>query len=134
MPDFIDRFGTNGGFSNVREGLIVALLSIGALLGCLSAGVIAEIRVVGRKGTIMIGCLIFIIGTVLQIASIRSWVQLMIGRLVAGIGVGQLSAIVPVYQSESAPKQIRGTLTATYQLFITFGTCQKLANLHSFSG
>lgn len=36
-------------------------------------------------------------------------------------GVGQLSVIVPVYQAEAAPKQIRGTLTSTYQLFITFG-------------
>ena len=43
------------------------------------------------------------------------------GRFVAGLGVGALSAAVPMYQAEAAPSQIRGTLTATYQLFITFG-------------
>lgn len=44
-----------------------------------------------------------------------------VGRLVAGFGVGALSAAVPMYQAETAPPQIRGTLTGTYQLFITFG-------------
>ncbi|CCG80860.1 putative MFS monosaccharide transporter [Taphrina deformans PYCC 5710] len=121
MPDFIARFGSNGGFSNVREGLIVSLLSVGSLVGALSGGPLANYPIVGRKGAIIVACIIFIIGTVIQIASITSWVQLMVGRFVAGLGVGQLSAVVPVYQAESAPKQIRGTLTATYQLFITFG-------------
>ena len=44
-----------------------------------------------------------------------------VGRLIAGLGVGGLSAAVPMYQAETAPPQIRGTNTATYQLFITFG-------------
>lgn len=43
----------------------------------------------------------------------------MIGRIVAGLGVGALSAAVPVYQSETVPKQIRGTLIATYQLMVS---------------
>ncbi|KAG1748126.1 hypothetical protein EDB19DRAFT_1905180 [Suillus lakei] len=42
-------------------------------------------------------------------------------RFIGGLGVGALSAAVPMYQAETAPPQIRGTLTATYQLFITFG-------------
>jgi SP family sugar:H+ symporter-like MFS transporter len=45
----------------------------------------------------------------------------MMGRFIAGWGVGALSAAVPVYQSETAPKEIRGTLVSTYQLLITFG-------------
>jgi len=45
----------------------------------------------------------------------------MIGRIVTGLGVGALSAVVPLYQSETAPKEIRGSLVATYQLMITFG-------------
>ena len=47
--------------------------------------------------------------------------ELTVGRFVAGLGVGALSAAVPLYQAETDPPQIRGTLTATYQLFITFG-------------
>lgn len=43
------------------------------------------------------------------------------GRAVAGFGVGLVSAIVPLYQSESAPKWIRGTIVGAYQLAITVG-------------
>lgn len=39
----------------------------------------------------------------------------MIGRFISGLGVGALSAAVPLYQAESAPKELRGTLTGTYQ-------------------
>lgn len=42
-------------------------------------------------------------------------------RTVAGIGVGIVSVLVPLYQSEMAPKWIRGTLVCTYQLSITIG-------------
>ena len=42
-------------------------------------------------------------------------------RTVAGIGVGIVSVLVPLYQSEMAPKWIRGTLVCAYQLSITVG-------------
>ncbi|KAF8417168.1 hypothetical protein BGX38DRAFT_1252047 [Terfezia claveryi] len=43
------------------------------------------------------------------------------GRFIAGYGVGLVSALVPLYQSESAPKWIRGTIVGAYQLAITIG-------------
>lgn len=46
-----------------------------------------------------------------------------IGRLVAGLGVGAASMVVPLYVSENAPRAIRGGLTGLYQLFIATGTC-----------
>jgi len=66
-------------------------------------------------------CLVFMVGVVVQITATHSWAQFAVGRLISGLGVGSLSAAVPMYQAETAPPQIRGTLTATYQLFITFG-------------
>lgn len=66
-------------------------------------------------------CMIFCVGVVIQISSAHVWQQFAMGRFVSGLGVGALSAAVPMYQAETAPSQIRGTLTATYQLFITFG-------------
>ena len=60
-------------------------------------------------------CGVFMIGVLIQITTFESWVQFAIGRLVSGFGVGSLSAAVPMYQAETAPPQIRGTLTATYQ-------------------
>lgn len=43
------------------------------------------------------------------------------GRLVAGLGIGALSTVVPMYQSESIPKRIRGATVSSYQLLITLG-------------
>lgn len=45
----------------------------------------------------------------------------MIGRIIAGLGVGALSVLVPMFQAETAPPWIRGALVCTYQLFITLG-------------
>ena len=125
MRDFRERFGEEiepgvFGFSYSREGALVGLLSIGTLLGCATVGWIADTKL-GRKWTTILACLVFIVGNVIQIACVTSWVQMAIGRLIGGLGVGQLSVMVPLYQSETAPKRIRGTLVSTYQLFITFG-------------
>lgn len=45
----------------------------------------------------------------------------MVGRLIAGLGVGALSILVPLFQSETAPSHIRGGIVCAYQLFITLG-------------
>lgn len=64
---------------------------------------------------------VFIIGVIIQMASETSWVQIAVGRLIAGAGVGALSIMVPMYTSETGPRQVRGALVSTYQLFITAG-------------
>ncbi|KAI9712227.1 MAG: hypothetical protein M1812_006962 [Candelaria pacifica] len=119
MPDFLRRFGTNGEFSDVRAGLITGLLSIGTLIGAIFSAPIADR--IGRKWSIAFWSIIFCVGVIVQIATQNAWYQVAIGRLVAGFGVGALSVLVPMYQSESAPRQVRGALVSAYQLFITFG-------------
>lgn len=128
MPDFLERFGEvriteNGSeepyFSTVRSGLIVALLSIGTLIGALVAAPLAD--KIGRRPSVSIWCLVTSIGFVVQIAANTAWYQVMIGRLIAGLGVGALSLLVPMYQAETAPAWIRGALVCAYQLFITAG-------------
>ena len=64
---------------------------------------------------------IFIIGNIIQITAMDTWIHMMMGRLVAGLGVGNLSVGVPMFQSESAPREIRGAVVASYQLLITIG-------------
>lgn len=103
MPDFLDRFGQTNSkgehvFSTVRSGLIVALLSIGTLIGALIAAPIADR--IGRKYSISFWSLIISVGFIIQISSNRDWVQIMMGRFVAGLGVGALSLLVPMFQAE----------------------------------
>ncbi|KAI9810810.1 MAG: hexose transporter hxt1 [Pycnora praestabilis] len=124
MPDFLQRFGQRGAdgtysFSNVRSGLIVGLLSIGTLAGALFVSPIAD--KFGRKYSISFWSLMFCVGVVIQISASHVWQQVAVGRLIAGSGVGALSILVPMYMSESAPRQVRGALVSTYQLFITLG-------------
>ena len=65
--------------------------------------------------------IIFIIGVIIQMAATNVWQQIAVGRLIAGAGVGALSIMVPMYVSETGPRQVRGALVSTYQLFITCG-------------
>ena len=124
MPNFQQRFGQrqdNGTyyFSNVRAGLIVGLLSIGTLFGALAGGPLADL--IGRRHSIVFWNVIFCVGNITMISSEHHWYQIMMGRFVAGWGVGALSLLVPMYMAETGPRHIRGALISTYQLFITFG-------------
>lgn len=124
MPDFKQRFAQQQpegsyAFSNVRSGLVVGLLSIGTLVGALVAAPLAD--KVGRRPSISFWSAVVAVGFIIQVAASSSWQQFMIGRLVAGFGVGALSLLVPMFQAETAPPWIRGALVCTYQLFITLG-------------
>uniref|UniRef100_A0A7S2NMR1 Hexose transporter 1 n=1 Tax=Zooxanthella nutricula TaxID=1333877 RepID=A0A7S2NMR1_9DINO len=74
----------------------------------------------GRKVSIMVGSIVFIIGSVVQAAAWTS-AQLLVGRFVAGMSIGLLSSVIVLYQSELAPASLRGALSTLYQLGITFG-------------
>jgi len=127
MDDFKQRFATctdqtvasTCEFTTVRSGLIVSLLSIGTLAGALAGAPIAD--ALGRRYAMVVECWLFAGGIAIQLSTISVWQQFAMGRFTAGLAIGALSAAVPMYQAETAPSQIRGTLTATYQLFITFG-------------
>ncbi|KAL3477838.1 general substrate transporter [Aspergillus californicus] len=125
MDNFKQRFGQLQGdgtyaFNNVRSGLIVSMLSIGTLLGALVAGPVADR--LGRKYSIAFWCVILHVGLIIQISSPHpKWYQFMMGRFVTGFGVGACSLLVPLYQGETSPKQIRGAMICSYQLFVTLG-------------
>ena len=55
----------------------------------------------------------FLVGVIIQVTSMEAWYQVAIGRFITGLGVGGLSAAVPLYQSETVPRQVRGALVAT---------------------
>lgn len=86
---------------------MVAILEIGALISSLMVGHIGDI--IGRRKTILYGSCIFFVGGALQTFALNV-TMMMIGRIIAGLGVGMLSTIVPVYQSEISPPHNRGKL------------------------
>ncbi|KAI1370007.1 hexose transporter [Xylaria arbuscula] len=142
MPDFQRRFGEqstddNGNivysFGTVRSGVIVGLLSIGTLVGALIAAPIADR--IGRRLSVSFWCAVVSVGFIIQIASNNAYAQIVVGRLVAGFGVGALSLLVPMYQAETAPPWIRGALVCAYQLFITLGIfLAAVFNLGTYNG
>jgi MFS family permease len=88
-------------------GTMVAILEVGAFISSLCVGRIGD--VLGRRKTILYGSLIFIVGGALQTCA-NGMPMMMLGRIIAGLGVGALSTIVPVYQSEISPPHNRGRM------------------------
>lgn len=99
--------------------LFTSILSCGTFFGALMGGDIADF--VGRRPTIIAGCAVFCVGCVMQIASTNQEVLFVFGRLIAGVGVGFISAVVILYMSEIAPKKVRGAMVSGYQFCITIG-------------
>ena len=97
---------------------IVSLLSAGTFFGSLSAAPMADLT--GRRIGMVLSTFVFMFGVILQTAATA--IPLFVaGRFFAGFGVGLISAIIPLYQSETAPKWIRGAIVGCYQLAITLG-------------
>lgn len=103
-PYFIDYFHQP---SRAEVGTMVAILEVGAFISSLMVGRIGDM--IGRRKTILYGSMIFFVGGALQTLA-TGMAMMMLGRIIAGLGVGMLSTIVPVYQSEISPPHNRGKL------------------------
>ncbi|KAI4282916.1 MAG: hypothetical protein L6R38_002581 [Xanthoria sp. 2 TBL-2021] len=89
-----------------------------AVLGCWLTGPMN--RLLGRRGTILVTCLISSL-TCLWQAFTSSWWHLFIARLVLGLGIGPKSATIPIYAAECTPANIRGALVMLWQMFTAAG-------------
>lgn len=93
-PYFRDYFNQP---TRAEIGTVVAILEIGALISSLCVGKIGDL--LGRRKTVLYGSIVFFIGGAFQTLA-NGMPMMMLGRIIAGLGVGALSTIVPVYQSE----------------------------------
>ncbi|GAA5963436.1 hypothetical protein JCM8115_001227 [Rhodotorula mucilaginosa] len=116
--DAIEGAGSKA-ISSSHTSLIVSILSAGTFFGALLAGDIADR--VGRRPTIIAGCAIYSAGVVVQMFAASALATIVVGRLIAGFGVGFVSAIIILYMSEICPKKVRGALVSGYQFCITIG-------------
>ncbi|KAN0100527.1 General substrate transporter [Tylopilus felleus] len=103
-PYFKQFFNSPG---PLAVGTMVAVLELGALVTSIAAGRVGDI--IGRKGTLFVGAFVFTIGGAVQTFTTGFYVMI-IGRVISGFGVGLLSTIVPIYQSEISPPNHRGAL------------------------
>jgi len=110
---------TNFALPSATKSLMTSILSCGTFFGALIAGDIADF--IGRRLTIISGCVIFSFGCILQIASTNQLVLFVFGRLIAGLGVGFISSVIILYMSEIAPRKVRGAMVSAYQFCITVG-------------
>lgn len=104
----------------ILQGLLTSILELGAWAGSLANGYLAD--KFGRKATVNIAVVFFAIGVIIQaVTHGGNYKYILGGRFVIGIGVGSLSMVVPLYNAELSPPEIRGSLVAMQQLSITFG-------------
>ncbi|KAL1830150.1 hypothetical protein DCAR_0209558 [Daucus carota subsp. sativus] len=102
----------------VLQGWVVSTLLAGATVGSFTGGALAD--KFGRTKTFQLDAIPLAVGAFLC-ATAQSVQTMIVGRLLAGIGIGISSAIVPLYISEISPTEIRGTLGSVNQLFICVG-------------
>ncbi|CDS06946.1 hypothetical protein LRAMOSA09469 [Lichtheimia ramosa] len=114
METFTARFP----MSSTEQGFVVAILELGAWAGSWLTAYPADRF--SRKYAIVIACVVFLLGSSFQ-GGAQTVRYLMAGRFVCGMAVGSLSMLVPLYQSEIAPPEVRGSLVSLQQLAVTFG-------------
>jgi sugar porter (SP) family MFS transporter len=100
------------------EGFIVSSLLLGAMVGAGVSGALSDR--LGRRTIILVAAVVFAVGAIG--AALSPTVETLIAfRFVLCLGVGTASALVPSYISESAPTDVRGSLSSLFQLAITLG-------------
>lgn len=116
-------------FTDVQIEVIVGIINIYSLLGSAAAGKTSDL--IGRRYTMVLAGIIFFLGAILM-GLATNFVFLMVGRFVAGIGVGYAMMIAPVYTTEVAPASYRGFLTSFPEVFINSGMSVVLLSDVSF--
>ncbi|KAM7191716.1 quinate permease [Naviculisporaceae sp. PSN 640] len=124
MPAFQQHMGeyapTDPNADQTKKGWLTAILELGAWIGTLLSGFLAE--VLSRKYGVLVACTVFVLGVIIQACSVVAGHNAVLaGRFITGMGVGSLAMIIPIYNSEVAPPEVRGALVATQQLAICFG-------------
>ncbi|PWZ01811.1 general substrate transporter [Testicularia cyperi] len=120
MTSFARQSGVAGIENPTVAGLLTSILELGAWVGVLMNGYVSD--AFGRKKCVVFAVVWFLLGVIIQANTHGgSYDYILAGRTITGVGIGSLSMIVPLYNAELAPPEIRGSLVALQQLAITFG-------------
>ncbi|KFA63351.1 hypothetical protein S40285_01821 [Stachybotrys chlorohalonatus IBT 40285] len=102
------------GARDTIQGNIVSTFQAGCFFGALFTFPLAER--LGRRKTILLASLVFLVGGTLMTAANGMMTLIVVGRAIAGIGIGSSSMCVPIYISETAPPSIRGRLVGIFEI------------------
>lgn len=102
----------------MQQGWYVGCALIGSIFGVLVAGTLSDS--IGRKKTMLIAATLFSL-CAFGCAASTDFMQLVCFRIIGGIGIGIVSIVAPIYISEVATAEKRGTLVSFYQLAVTIG-------------
>ena len=102
----------------LQQGWYVGCALVGSIVGVLIAGILSD--KLGRKLTMVISAVLFSTSA-LGCALSADFTQLVIYRIIGGVGIGVVSIVSPLYISEVAVAQYRGRLVSLYQLAVTVG-------------
>ncbi|KAJ5392052.1 hypothetical protein N7509_007542 [Penicillium cosmopolitanum] len=99
---------------------VVSLLTAGCFFGSIFAAYINDR--IGRRYSLMIFSMIFLIGAAVQVGSHHQIGTIYAGRVIAGLGIGGMSSITPVFVSENCPPEQRGRIAGLFQEFLVIGS------------
>ena len=102
----------------LQQGWYVGCALVGSIIGVLFAGILSD--KLGRKLTMVISAILFS-ASALGCALCTDFTQLVVYRIIGGVGIGVFSIVSPLYISEVSVAQYRGRLVSLYQLAVTVG-------------
>ena len=102
----------------LQQGWYVGCALVGSIIGVLFAGILSD--KLGRKLTMVISAILFS-ASALGCALCTDFTQLVVYRIIGGVGIGVVSIVSPLYISEVSVAQSRGRLVSLYQLAVTVG-------------
>ncbi|EPS94056.1 hypothetical protein FOMPIDRAFT_1170042 [Fomitopsis schrenkii] len=116
-----DDGSINKAKANEVSSNVVSVLQAGAFFGALGSAPISS--AIGRKWTLLGFTLLFAVGAILQTIAggSRGLGYIYAGRVVAGVGIGAISAVAPAFVSECCPKDVRGRITGFFQIMVATG-------------
>lgn len=114
----VSQVSTQFSLTSLQSGWYVGCALVGSIIGVLFAGALSDRF--GRKRTMILSAILFTLSAV-GCAISSSLDQLVLYRIVGGVGIGIVSIVCPLYISEVSPASHRGRMVSLYQLAVTVG-------------
>ena len=117
LSSFESDYRYNPDHATTTSSLSVGLQQLGAFVACFAAWPLTD--TIGRKKALMLSSTVFCIGALIQTINTHSLPAFYVARVIAGLGLGAATVVIPMFNSEMMPKELRGQVGSFFQLFFT---------------